>query len=103
MTKKVEFRVEDFVVYPTHGVGQILGTETQEIAGTELDLLVINFAHDRMTLRIPVGKAETSGPKKIKFAQANGPSVSKAGGACSRSAYDVVSPSSRIRGENKLW
>ena len=65
MTKKVEFRVEDFVVYPTHGVGQILGTETQEIAGTELDLLVINFAHDRMTLRIPVGKAETSGLRRL--------------------------------------
>ena len=65
MTKKVEFKVEDFVVYPTHGVGQILGTETQEIAGTELDLLVINFAHDRMTLRIPVGKAETSGLRRL--------------------------------------
>lgn len=65
MTKKVEFKVEDFVVYPTHGVGQILGTETQEIAGTELDLLVINFAHDRMTLRIPVAKAETSGLRRL--------------------------------------
>ena len=57
MTKKIEFKTEDFVVYPTHGVGKILGTETQEIAGTELDLLVINFEHDRMTLRIPVAKA----------------------------------------------
>jgi len=65
MTKKVEFKAEDFVVYPTHGVGQILGTETQEIAGTELDLLVINFEHDRMTLRIPVAKAETSGLRRL--------------------------------------
>jgi CarD family transcriptional regulator len=65
MTKKTEFKKEDFVVYPTHGVGKILGTETQEIAGTELDLLVINFEHDRMTLRIPVSKAETSGLRRL--------------------------------------
>ena len=65
MTKKTEFKKEDFVVYPTHGVGQILGTEIQEIAGTELDLLVINFEHDRMTLRIPVAKAETSGLRRL--------------------------------------
>jgi CarD family transcriptional regulator len=65
MTKKIDFKTEDFVVYPTHGVGKILGTETQEIAGTELDLLVINFEHDRMTLRIPVAKAETSGLRRL--------------------------------------
>jgi CarD family transcriptional regulator len=65
MTKKTEFKKEDFVVYPTHGVGKILGTETQEIAGTELDLLVINFEHDRMTLRIPISKAETSGLRRL--------------------------------------
>ena len=65
MTKKIDFKTEDFVVYPTHGVGKILGTETQEIAGTQLDLLVINFEQDRMTLRIPVAKAETSGLRRL--------------------------------------
>jgi CarD family transcriptional regulator len=44
MTNNMDFKTDDFVVYPTHGVGKILGTETQEIAGMELDLLVINFA-----------------------------------------------------------
>ena len=53
MAKSSDFKTEDFVVYPTHGVGKVLGTEKQEIAGTELDLLVIDFEHDRMTLRIP--------------------------------------------------
>jgi CarD family transcriptional regulator len=61
----MEFKTGDFVVYPTHGVGKILGTETQEIAGTELDLLVINFEHDRMTLRIPVAKAQNSGLRRL--------------------------------------
>ena len=65
MTKKIDFKTEDFVVYPTNGVGKILGTETQEIAGTQLDLLVINFEQDRMTLRIPVAKAETSGLRRL--------------------------------------
>ncbi len=65
MTKKMEFKAGDFVVYPTHGVGKIIGTETQEVAGSELDLLVINFEHDRMTLRIPVAKARTSGLRRL--------------------------------------
>ncbi|MBH68884.1 MAG: CarD family transcriptional regulator [Rhodospirillaceae bacterium] len=65
MTKKTEFKTEDFVVYPTHGVGKILGTETQEIAGTELDLLVIDFEQDRMTLRIPLSKAHESGLRRL--------------------------------------
>lgn len=65
MTKNMEFKTDEFVVYPTHGVGKILGTETQEIAGTELDLLVINFEHDRMTLRIPVTKAQNSGLRRL--------------------------------------
>lgn len=66
MTKKIsEFKTGDFVVYPTHGVGLIKGTETQIVAGTELDLLVIDFEQDRMTLRIPVGKARTSGLRRL--------------------------------------
>ena len=43
MAKSSDFKTEDFVVYPTHGVGKVLGTEKQEIAGTELDLLVILY------------------------------------------------------------
>ncbi len=66
MTKKSsEFKTGDFVVYPTHGVGLIKGTETQIVAGTELALLVIDFEQDRMTLRIPVGKARTSGLRRL--------------------------------------
>ena len=65
MTKKSEFQSGDYVVYPTHGVGLIKGTESQEIAGTQLDLLVIDFEQDRMTLRIPVGKAKNSGLRRL--------------------------------------
>lgn len=68
------FGVNDFVVYPTHGVGRITGIEKQEVAGTELRLFVILFDKEKMTLRVPVGKAKTTGmrplssPDKMKSA-----------------------------------
>jgi CarD family transcriptional regulator len=69
------FKSGEFVVYPSHGVGQISGVEEQEIAGTTLELLVINFEKDKMTLRIPTSKfanvrmRKLSDPSKIHQAQ----------------------------------
>ena len=53
MAKKTEFSYEDgdFVVYPTHGVGRIIGSEVSTVAGMEMTLLVIRFEQERMTLR----------------------------------------------------
>ena len=62
MTKSAaEFSIGDHVVYPAHGVGQIKGVETQEVAGLSLDLYVITFDHEKMTLRVPTKKAKTAG------------------------------------------
>ena len=55
----------DFVVYPSHGVGKIIGTETREIENTKLELLVIRFEQDRMTLRVPLDKAKISGLRTL--------------------------------------
>jgi len=55
----------DFVVYPTHGVGKVTAIEIQEIAGHKLKLFVISFDRDRMTLRVPVTKADTSGLRRL--------------------------------------
>ncbi len=63
--KKSDYAAGDHVVYPTHGVGRVLGVETQEISGITLDLIVIKFEKDRMTLRVPVEKAENSGLRKL--------------------------------------
>ncbi len=60
-----DFNTGDCVVYPAHGVGQVEGVETQTIAGMELNLYVVSFEKDRMRLKIPVGKAETSGLRKL--------------------------------------
>ena len=65
MSEKLGFNTGDFVVYPTHGVGKILGIEDQEIAGYQLNVFVVHFDKDRMTLRVPVGKAKNSGLRRL--------------------------------------
>ncbi len=59
------FTPGDFVVYPTHGVGKVIAIEEQQIAGIDLQLFVIHFDKDRMTLRVPVGKAQKSGLRRL--------------------------------------
>jgi len=59
------FRVNEFVVYPSHGVGQIIDIETQEVAGISLELFVIEFEQDKMILRVPTSKIETVGMRKL--------------------------------------
>lgn len=59
------FSEGDYVVYPTHGVGKVESIELQRIAGHELELFVITFDRDRMTLRVPVPKAKKSGLRKL--------------------------------------
>ena len=63
--KKLLFKPGDFVVYPTHGVGKVTSVEIQEIVGHKLKLFVISFETERMTLRVPVSKAPTSGLRKL--------------------------------------
>src|ERR1700689_890945 len=65
MPEKLGFTTGDFVVYPTHGVGKILGIEDQEIAGYQLNVFVVHFDKDRMTLRVPVTKAKASGLRRL--------------------------------------
>ena len=65
MAKAPTFKAGDFVVYPTHGVGKVTDVLKQEIAGHKLELIVITFERDRMTLRVPVEKAATSGLRKL--------------------------------------
>jgi len=63
--KRAEFRINDHVVYPTHGVGRIVSEETQQIGEFSLRMLVIAFDKDRMTLRVPVSRAATAGLRHI--------------------------------------
>ena len=65
MAKDTEYAAGDYVVYPTHGVGRVMGVQKQEIAGDKLELIIIKFDKDRMTLRVPVSKANNSGLRKL--------------------------------------
>ena len=71
---KSEFKSGEHIVYPAHGVGRITGIETQEVAGIKLDLFVISFIKDKMTLRVPVAKATAVGMRKL----ADSPTVKRA-------------------------
>lgn len=59
------FKTNEFIVYPAHGVGRIVSIEEEEIAGATLELFVITFEQDKMTLRVPTTKLETVGMRKL--------------------------------------
>ena len=59
------FKLNEFVVYPAHGVGQIVAIEEQEVAGFKLELFVISFSKDKLTLRVPTSKVSGVGMRKI--------------------------------------
>jgi CarD family transcriptional regulator len=65
VTQRQGFKATEFVVYPAHGVGQIMAIEEQEIAGAKLELFVINFIKDKMTLRVPTAKVGNVGMRKL--------------------------------------
>jgi CarD family transcriptional regulator, regulator of rRNA transcription len=73
-TQRQGFKTNEFIVYPAHGVGQIMAIEEQEIAGAKLELFVINFIKDKMTLRVPTAKIASVGMRKL----AEGPLVKRA-------------------------
>jgi CarD family transcriptional regulator len=73
-TQRQGFKTQEFIVYPAHGVGQIIAIEEQEVAGARLELFVINFVKDKMTLRVPTSKVASVGMRKL----AEPPMVKKA-------------------------
>ena len=60
-----DFSLGDHVVYPAHGVGTVVGIENQEVAGLSLEVYVITFDHEKMTLRVPTKKAKTAGLRAL--------------------------------------
>jgi CarD family transcriptional regulator len=89
MTIETNFSDGDFVVYPAHGVGKVVGIEIQHISGQELKVLVISFDNDRMKLRLPVAKAFRSGLRALS----DGKQMSK--------ALEILQGKSKIR--KTMW
>ncbi len=65
IAKPLGFEVGDYVVYPKHGVGRVIELQRSEIAGSVLELFVLRFEKERMTLRVPTNKAESVGMRKL--------------------------------------
>lgn len=61
MSEVIQFKVGSKVVYPSHGVGQIVSEDVQQIAGQDFSMFVIDFPKEKMTLRVPVNRAAASG------------------------------------------
>ena len=61
----IAFRPGDHIVYPAHGVGRVMGVEKQAVAGIDLDVFVISFEQDKMTLRVPTTKAKSCGMRAL--------------------------------------
>ena len=88
-TQRHGFRTGESIVYPAHGVGRIIDIEDQEVAGMRLELFVITFEKDKMTLRVPVAKVASVGMRKL----ADEPTVVK--------AFDTVRGRARVK--RTMW
>ncbi len=63
------FKTGDHIVYPAHGVGRVIGVEKQTVAGIDLEVFVISFEQDKMTLRVPTAKAKSCGMRPLASGQ----------------------------------
>jgi CarD family transcriptional regulator len=63
--QRLGFRTGEFIIYPAHGLGKIVSIEEQEIAGFKLELFVVSFQKEKMTLRVPVAKVAQVGMRKL--------------------------------------
>ena len=102
-TQRQGFKTNEFIVYPAHGVGQILAIEEQEVAGAKLELFVINFVKDKMTLRVPtakiaVGRHAQACPKPAMVKRA----LETLKGRARDQAHHVVAPRPGIRGQDQF-
>lgn len=59
------FEVGQHVIYPSHGLGQVVAYEDQEVAGIKVELIVISFEKDKMLMRIPLAKAKAAGLRTL--------------------------------------
>lgn len=67
--QRANFRINEFIVYPTHGVGQIVEINEQEIAEHKLEFFSIKFKQERMMLKVPVTNIKSMGMRKLTEAK----------------------------------
>ncbi len=55
-TEKRLFKIKDYVVYPKHGVGQIMETKKINIGGIDVETYILKFEKDKANGMVPVNK-----------------------------------------------
>ena len=55
-TEKRLYKIKDYVVYPKHGVGQILEFKKMNIGGIDIETYVLKFEKDKANGMVPVNK-----------------------------------------------
>ena len=55
-TEKKIFKIKDYVVYPKHGVGQIIETKKINIGGIDVETYILKFEKDKANGMVPVNK-----------------------------------------------
>ena len=101
-TQRQGFKTGEFIVYPAHGVGQIVSIDEQEVAGCKLELFVISFVKDKMTLRVPTAKITAVGMRKLAEPTMVKRSLETVHGPRPRQAHHVVAPCPGVRGEDQF-
>ena len=59
------FKIGETVVYPKHGVGEIVKIESMEVAGIKTKFYVVKMEQARLTIRVPLEKKNFVGLRKI--------------------------------------
>jgi len=63
--RNIEFKIGETVVYPKHGVGEIVKIESMEIANIRTIFFVVKMEQSKLTIRVPIDKQEAVGLRKI--------------------------------------
>ena len=63
--KNNEFKIGEIVVYPKHGVGEIIRIENMEIGSIKTKFYVVKMEQAKLTIRVPIDKQNEVGLRKI--------------------------------------
>jgi CarD family transcriptional regulator len=55
-TEKRVYKVKDYVIYPKHGIGQIISVDKLTIAGIDVSVYKIEITKDKLNLTIPTNQ-----------------------------------------------
>ena len=63
--QNLNFKIGEIVVYPKHGVGEIVNIESMEISNIKTNFYVVKMEQAKLTIRVPLEKQDEVGLRKI--------------------------------------